>query len=494
MSQWLQGNAFQLAGDAPTVQFVGATNNTSAGTTWTFTDHPIGAPNANRLVVVVAYASGSILTSISSVTIGGVSATVDVDLATPVNNGPMGIASLAVSSGTTATIVVNAGGFVGSRCRIAVYAIYGSGVVPSIRDADQVRNASSTSASRTLTVSAGDVLIAGMGLSGTNASLEDITWTNATENDENNTGSADRDMSVASADITSGSSVTVTGTISTAFENGLVAATYQRTAASSATITVTSSAVTLTGSSVNLKMARAITATTSAVTLSGTSVNLKAALKILASTAAVTTTGSSVNLRAALRIAANTAAVTTAGTSVNLKRGLLISVSSAAVTLAGTSVALSAARSIAANTSAVTLTGSSVDLTYLPAGAKVITVTGGAVTLTGSEVTLTYSSVPVPVTPDDRITGGGSWRGTQEPRYRVHEEYDDSKKTTVKRIKLGKPGSLEADNEVITGIVEVRPAWDVMVELQQQRDEAERARLERLKAIIQADDEWLMVA
>lgn len=50
------------------------------------------------------------------------------------------------------------------------------------------------------------------------------------------------------------------------------------------------------------------------------------------------------------------------------------------------------------------------------------------------------------------------------------------------------------DPVIQRGIVETRPAWDVMAELQQMQQEAELARLERLRAIALADDEWMMMA
>lgn len=45
-----------------------------------------------------------------------------------------------------------------------------------------------------------------------------------------------------------------------------------------------------------------------------------------------------------------------------------------------------------------------------------------------------------------------------------------------------------------TGIIEVTPAWDALVELQRIQDEAAIARQKKLRAIALSDDDWLMMA
>jgi hypothetical protein len=56
------------------------------------------------------------------------------------------------------------------------------------------------------------------------------------------------------------------------------------------------------------------------------------------------------------------------------------------------------------------------------------------------------------------------------------------------------PFALAPDPLIERGVVQITPAWDVMVQIQQMQAEAEIARLERLRAIALADDEWLMMA
>lgn len=206
-----------------TVAYVGGTNVTSAGTSFTFTSHSIGTANANRRVVVVAYANGSSVTDISGVTIGGNAATLDKKI-TDISAGPLAIYSLAVAAGTTATIVVSTTGSA-SRCRIEVYTVTGNISTPARIDDGSGYTASGTSVNDTLNVAAGAGVVAGMGVSGSDSVT--LSWTNVSKDSESNTGSSVRDMSVAHANVASGSTLTVTATSSGSTVLGMVAASYQ---------------------------------------------------------------------------------------------------------------------------------------------------------------------------------------------------------------------------------------------------------------------------
>lgn len=212
-----------------TATFVAGTNIDGTTDTFTFTNHAIGAAHANRRVVVVAYANGSSALSISSITIGGTAADQDAYLAPGIPDGPMMIASRAVSSGTTATIVVNATG-TPARCRIAVYSVVGSASIPTLKDSDTLYSADpSSSISRTVDASNGNAVVAGVGLEDINASSATVSWTGVTNDDQNSTGSTTvRLLAVGNAEITSGSSLTVTGDIGAAqHDMGIVVACYQ---------------------------------------------------------------------------------------------------------------------------------------------------------------------------------------------------------------------------------------------------------------------------
>lgn len=123
-------------------------------------------------------------------------------------------------------------------------------------------------------------------------------------------------------------------------------------------------------------------------------------------------------------------------------------------------------------------------------------VLGGTITadLAATETSDTVSFAITAQADDQPIGGGHAWKGPAEPRYRVHPEYEDKPRKKRKREKVGEQVILAGEPEIQTGIIAVRPAWDVMAEMQQRAEEAERVRRERLRAIALADDEWLMVA
>lgn len=108
------------------VSYVGTTADTSDSSTYTFTSHAIGTATADRVVLVaVGVRSATAGVSISSMTIGGVSATELAEASTG-SNVSVAVYGLLVTSGTTATIVVTPSASC-QRCQIAVYEMTGTG-------------------------------------------------------------------------------------------------------------------------------------------------------------------------------------------------------------------------------------------------------------------------------------------------------------------------------------------------------------------------------
>ena len=108
-----------------------------------------------------------------------------------------------------------------------------------------------------------------------------------------------------------------------------------------------------------------------------------------------------------------------------------------------------------------------------------------------------YTPPPDPTPPeDDRITGGGGYPGYTSPVYRVHPEYDEARSGRKKRKKrLRNDGGnivIEGPTEIQTGIVEIQPVRDLLAEYERKRMEAERLRIKKLKALREADDDWLL--
>lgn len=106
-------------------QFLQATNDTSDSTTYTFASQNLGTAATDRVIVVgIGARKAGAATTISSVTIGGVSATIIQVSNSDTNSDIAGIAYATVPTGTTGDIVVTFGsGMV--RCAIQAYRAVG---------------------------------------------------------------------------------------------------------------------------------------------------------------------------------------------------------------------------------------------------------------------------------------------------------------------------------------------------------------------------------
>ena len=197
-------------------------------------------------------------------------------------------------------------------------------------------------------------------------------------------------------------------------------------------------------------------------------------------------TGTAASLEFGREVLALSGSYTITGTAASLERGREVLALGGSYAITGTAANLERGREVLALAGSYSLTGTDATLTK-SGGNKVLTAEGGSYAISGTNATLVYGSTA--------ITGGGhAWKDPAEPQYRVHPEYEDKPKK--KRRKVTEPETIvfAPDLTVQTGIVPVRPAWDVMAELQQRADEAERIRRAKLRAIALADDEWLMVA
>lgn len=203
---------------------ISQTNGTSAQdttsqTTYTFTSQSIGAADASRVVaaVVVSRQAGTV-GDISSVTIGGVSATqVKTCYNTAANTSVLAIWVAAVPTGTTATVsVVFPSAML--RAMVSLYRIVGSnGSVPSGAAIDCLYNTSVGSVAATVTVPSGGGSVIGS----MNTNTATVTPTNYTE---------DIDTAISTTAVETGNdtshsgSTTYTATFSTSASGGIVAA------------------------------------------------------------------------------------------------------------------------------------------------------------------------------------------------------------------------------------------------------------------------------
>lgn len=113
---------------AVTTSYIGTASSGTSASSFTFSSQGIGTAATDRIVFVAVGTTGGSGVNVNSVTIGGTTATL-INAGT-LGFGTMACAYLAVSTGTTATIVVNLSGSM-NRCAIDVYSVYGSTSTPS---------------------------------------------------------------------------------------------------------------------------------------------------------------------------------------------------------------------------------------------------------------------------------------------------------------------------------------------------------------------------
>jgi hypothetical protein len=162
---------------AATLVHVATTGDINGLTNYTFTNHAIGTAATGRRVLVFAGCIGSgTPRSISSITIGGVTATILVSNST--GNRPAAIAVLQVDTGTTATIVVNTSGTEGN-CLIGVWSVVGLNSDAAYDTAVVYDTLGTEIMNLVLDVAAGGVVVAGR-MESTGSPT--FTWSGLTEN------------------------------------------------------------------------------------------------------------------------------------------------------------------------------------------------------------------------------------------------------------------------------------------------------------------------
>lgn len=203
----------------PSYAFQATTTAIASGSTYTYSSHAIGVAAANRLVIVGAHSLQSAGSrTISSVTIGGISATVvsGTTFTTTTASGDYDSAFYAASvpTGTTATIVVTMSASVaGGGGGVSVWAAYdltsstavdGDGVV--VVGSSPANIPSLTTSGSGFLVASSMAYIAGAG---------SFTWTNATKRSEVSLVSGPTQLVISAADAaTTGAGVAVTAAVS----------------------------------------------------------------------------------------------------------------------------------------------------------------------------------------------------------------------------------------------------------------------------------------
>lgn len=196
-------------GTSPILTYVGTNQVNGPGTTFTTGSFAIGAANAGRRVFAVITTNISTqFPTISSATIGGVSATIHGQVLRYNSEGSVcAIISAVVPTGTTATVAVTVAV---STKFVFVAAYYATGLANSTPTATQIASAAGGNATVSVATAAYGIVIGGVAYAGTPT----ITWTGLTENHDDqmgptNDGTLGRSGS-ASLLIATGAAVSVT--------------------------------------------------------------------------------------------------------------------------------------------------------------------------------------------------------------------------------------------------------------------------------------------
>ena len=173
-------------------------------TTYTYASQNLGTASSDRVVVVAVSGRQSSARTITSVTIGGVSAT-EIGTRGSSQN-PLGIWMAAVPTGTTGDVVATFSGAM-LRSTIILWAVTGGATLSG---------ASSGTDTATVTGVTGGFIIAAANTTGSGATF---TWTNATERYD---AVQESSLATSGADATTVGSTTITATPTIASTNGIV--------------------------------------------------------------------------------------------------------------------------------------------------------------------------------------------------------------------------------------------------------------------------------
>lgn len=202
----------------PSLAFQASATAIGSGSTYTYNSQAIGPAAANRLVIVAVHSLQSAgARTISSVTVGGISATVipGTTFTTTTAHGDYDSALYAASvpTGTTANIVVTMSGSVtGGGGGISVWAAYDLSSTTAI-DGDGAINTSGSPANipSLTTANSGFLVASAMAYA---FGAFSVSWTNATKRSEVSVGSNPYVVISAADAATTGAGVAVTASVS----------------------------------------------------------------------------------------------------------------------------------------------------------------------------------------------------------------------------------------------------------------------------------------
>lgn len=378
---------------AATVTYLQTASNANDLTAYTFSAQNFGTEDAARHIIAVVYTRdiGTGAKTLSTITIGGVSATILVQAqgtGSGANSCVCAIAIAAVPAGTSGDVVVTWSEAV-LRCAISLYASVGA-------SATAHDTASSTAAdpSVTLDIPAGGFAIGGW--SGTNT----VTWTGLTE--DHDTAFDNSEASSASDEFVGAESERAIAVTENGVDPALVCASFAEDGGGGAfSITAEAGSYALTGTAAALRATRKITAAGGSYAVSGTAAALKAGRKLAAAIGSYVLSGVDATLThgtpGAFTLVAEAGSYVVTGTAAALRATRKIVAASGSYAQTGTVAALKAGRKLAAAVGSYALSGADATLTYDELQHYSLACSSGSYALTGTAATLTYDFIFVPV-------------------------------------------------------------------------------------------------
>jgi hypothetical protein len=201
-----------------TATFTAGYKDTAGGTTITFTAADFGAEATGRRIYVAVLARASVLRTVSSVTIGGVSATLMAGNAS--SAGPIAIYAANVPTGTSGNVVVTFSGSVTTTV-ISVYRVVDqtTPLASATLQTDTAVNLSVTSTSRTVNTSAFGFVLVEVNL----AAARSLTTTNWTIDYETGTTQLQAGLGTSS-----GATTTYSASWTSSTNIGMLAASFKK--------------------------------------------------------------------------------------------------------------------------------------------------------------------------------------------------------------------------------------------------------------------------
>jgi hypothetical protein len=205
----------------PTVSFQDGTGNGTSLTTYTFSSMTVGSTtDPHKCVIGVGAGDGNTGKTVSSITVGGVSATVIVSHR--LNFDPANIVEMWQVEGITATsgdvVVTWSGGM--NRCTCIVYEVLNAASAVTASGADST---GSSTKSVSLSIPANGVAI---GISGNFTGAQTTTWTNLTEDYDPAASYYYAGHSSASKAVTASETPTITSLWTNANGDGMIVASW----------------------------------------------------------------------------------------------------------------------------------------------------------------------------------------------------------------------------------------------------------------------------